>query len=198
VNAIDISTALLDAARDLSAHTEPPIAFHRADAEHMPFPDGRFDSVISTYGVMFAQDQRKAAAELGRVCRPGGRLVLATWTPDGAVAEFFGILGKHSDSPPPASSPLAWGDPDHIETLLGEMFELSFERGVNNAYHASTAAIWDWYVRGFGPLRQLVETLPPERVAALKRDVDAYHQHYSAPAGLHVKRDYLITIGRRR
>jgi len=198
VTAVDISPDLLAAARELSAHVRPAIEFRIADAERLPFNDGMFDGVVSTFGVMFAIDQIQAAAELGRVCRCGGRLMLATWAPDGAVAEFFGVIGKHAINPPPPSSPLAWGDPAHVEKLLGTVFDLRFERGVSNAYHGSIEDIWDWYKRGFGPLRQLAESLPPDRLEPLKRDVDAYHGHYAVAAGLHVKREYLLTIGRRR
>jgi hypothetical protein len=75
---------------------------------------------------------------------------------------------------------------------------LKFERGISNACYDSVEDIWAWYARGFGPLRQLTETLPADRVERLKRDIDAYHEHYSVPAGLHVRREYLVTIGRRR
>ena len=77
-------------------------------------------------------------------------------------------------------------------------FELGFEHGVSNAYHGSEQDIWDWYIRGFGPLRQLAETLPADRLEWLRRDVDAYHRHYVMAAGLHVKREYLLIMGRRR
>ena len=77
-----------------------------------------FDGVISTFGVMFAVDQAAAVAELGRVCRSAGRLALATWAPEGTVAEFFGVIAQHSDAPSP-SSPLAWGDPAQIRTVSG-------------------------------------------------------------------------------
>jgi SAM-dependent methyltransferase len=198
VTAIDIAADLLAAARRLSAHAEPPITFLHADAEQLPFADGAFDGVISTFGVMFAVDQKRAAAEIARVVRPGGRLALTAWAPGGAVAEFFGVIGKHSEAPPPPVSPLNWGAPDQVMALLGEAFELTFEPGVSNAYHASTQQIWDWYVRGFGPLRQLSLKLSPDRLAALKQDMDAYHAHYAVPAGLHVRRDYLLTLGRRK
>ena len=197
VTGVDISPELLAAAADLSGHIRPPIKFRLGDAEQLPFDDGTFDGIISTFGVMFAIDQAAAAAELGRVCRSGGRLVLATWTPEGAVAKFFSVIAQHSDAPPPPSSPLAWGDPAHVEKLLGKAFELKFEQGISNAYHGSAEDIWDWYTRGFGPLRQLAESLPPDRLERLKRDVDAYHQHYAVPAGLHMKREYLLTIGHR-
>ena len=89
VTAVDISAELLAAAAELSAHVRPPIAFQQADAEQLPFEDGCFDRVISTFGVIFAAYQEQAAGELGRVCRRGGRLCLATWAPEGAVADFF-------------------------------------------------------------------------------------------------------------
>lgn len=198
VTAIDIAAELLTAAQVLSAHVRPAITFELADAERLPFPDKRFDGVISTFGVMFAQNQQQAAAELGRVCRTGGRLALATWAPRGAVAEVLAIIGRYSDAPPPSVSPLAWGDPDQVTSLLGRDFELTFETGINNAYHPDTREIWERYAIGFGPMRRLVESLDPSRLEAFRRDIDAYHAHYAVAAGLHVKREYLVTIGRRR
>jgi SAM-dependent methyltransferase len=198
VTGIDIADELLAAARILSAHVEPPIVFIHADAERLPFADASFDGVLSTFGVMFALDQTSAAAEMARVVRPGGRLALTAWAPGGAVAEFFAIIGRHSDMPPPPVSPLNWGDTAEVATLLGDAFELTFERGISNAYHASTQQIWEWYVRGFGPLRQLALKLPPDRLEALRQDIEAYHAHYRVPAGLQVRRDYLLTLGRRK
>jgi SAM-dependent methyltransferase len=199
VVAVDISQELLAAATALSAHIRPAIDFRLADAEHLPFEDARFDRIISTFGVMFAAHQEQAARELGRVCKRGGRLVLATWTPDGAVAEFFAVVGKHSGMPPPQPSPLAWGDPEHVERLLGRDFDLTFERAVNHDYHEDVDDIWGWFARGFGPVRQLVETLEPDALEALREDVATYHRHYTTEAGLlHIERDYLLTIGRRR
>ena len=147
---------------------------------------------------MFAIDQAQAAAELARVCRAGGRLVLTTWAPEGAVAEFFGILTSTQRRTASPFIPLARGDPTQVEKLLGNAFDLKFEHSVSNAYHGSVDDIWQWYTRGFGPLRQLAERLPPDLAERLKRDVDAYHRHYAVPAGLHVKREYLLTTGQRR
>jgi SAM-dependent methyltransferase len=198
VTAVDISSDLLAAAEELSAHIRPPIKFQLGDAERLPFPDASFDGVISTFGVIFAQNQKQAARELARVCRKGGRLSLATWAPAGSVEKFLAVIGRHSDAPPPQESPLAWGDPEHVEKLLGGDFELTFEPGVNHAYHPDVNHIWEWYTRGFGPLRQLVDSLDPDRRAALRRDIDAYHSHYDTEAGLHVKREYVVILGRRR
>ena len=124
--------------------------------------------------------------------------MLATWVPDGAVAEFFGVLAKYSPTPPPPSSPMAWGEPEHVTTLLGDDFTLSFERGVSHAYHDDEDDIWNWYASGFGPIRALVNDLEPNRRAALKRDVDRYHAHYKTAVGLNVAREYLMIVGRRR
>ena len=198
VTAVDIAPELLTAAQELSAHMRPPIDFRLADAERLPFADAQFDAVISTFGVMFAADQARAARELGRVCRPGGRLVLTSWAPDGAVAAFFTLLGRYAVAPPPPSSPLAWGNPMHVEQLLGPCFALTFEHGVSNAYHDSVDAIWAWYARGFGPLHQLLDQLGPSQRAALRQEVEAYHLHYKTDAGLHVRREYLCIVGRRR
>ena len=198
VTAVDISSELLAAAAELSAHISPPIDFQLGDAEQLLFPARSFDGVISTFGVIFAQDQQRAAGELVRVCRQGGRLCLATWAQGGSVEEFLGIIGRHGEGPPPQASPLIWGDPGHVEKLLGRHFELTFEPGVNNAYHPSLDHIWEWYMRGFGPLRQLADGLDADRRTALRRDVDAYHSHYETEAGLHVKREYVIVLGRRR
>jgi SAM-dependent methyltransferase len=198
VTAIDISPELLEAAEELSSHLHPAIVFRLADAERLPFADGSFDGIISTFGVMFAMNHLQAAAELARVCRRGGRLALATWAPGGSVAEFFGVIASYADAPAPAVSPLAWGDPKHVEELLGRHFELGFESGVNHAYHDDVDDIWEWYTRGFGPLRQLVASLDPDRRQSLRKDIDAYHRKYETPLGLHVKREYLVVVGRRR
>lgn len=195
---VDISPALLAAARELSAHLRPEPSFELADAERLPFPDGAFDGVISTFGVMFAQDQRRAAAELARVCRPGGRLVVAAWAPGGAVEAFFGLIARRSEAPPPAASPMAWGDPESLRRLLGDAFDLVVEDGVSRAYHDDEDDIWRWYARGFGPVRSLVESLDEADRAAFKAEIDAYHAHYRGEAGLCVRREYRIALGRRR
>lgn len=198
VTGIDIAADLLAAARRLSAHIAPAIEFRAGDAEKLPVADASFDGAISTFGVMFAARHERVAAELARVLRPRGRLVLATWTPAGAVAKFFAVVGKHSDAPPPTPSPLAWGDTDHVRNLLGRDFDLTFEAGLNNAYYDDVETMWARFVAGFGPVRRLAESLPPDRLLAFKRDIDAYHATYAVPAGIHVRREYLLVIGRRK
>ncbi len=198
VTAVDIASGLLDAAEDLSAHMAPSIDFRRADAEQLPFDSGHFDGVISTFGVMFAADQAQAAREMARVCRRGGRLSLAVWAAEGAVLDFFGVIGKHSGDPPPEPSPLAWGDPDHARALLGDHFELWFEPGINNHYFDSVQDAWAWYARGFGPIRQVMNNLSPSEQEAFRKDIDRYHGKYATDSGLHIQREYLLITGRRK
>ncbi len=198
VTAADISAELLKAGEALSAHLRPRIAFERADAEALPYPDASFDGVASTFRVIFAQNQERAAAELGRVCRKGGRLVLAVWDFKGAVADLFAVMGKHSTAAPPPASPLAWDDRARAQVLLGRDFVLQYERGINYAYHDDVDDIWGRYVEGFGPIRALAESLDPDKRAAFRRDIDDYHRAFAAPAGLHVKREYVLIFGRRR
>nr|MBO2514920.1 hypothetical protein [Gammaproteobacteria bacterium]PZN75126.1 MAG: hypothetical protein DIU56_16895 [Pseudomonadota bacterium] len=198
VTGVDIAPELIAAARHRSAHVIPRIEYRLADAERLPFAAGNFDRVVSTFGVMFAGDHDSAARELARVCRSGGRLCLATWTPDGAIARFFALLASHRREPSPAASPLLWGDPDYVERLLGREFALRFEHGVSNAYYDGADELWDTFVRGFGPLRVLHERLDESGRRRLKADVDAYHEEYRTHVGLHVRREYLITVGERR
>lgn len=100
--------------------------------------------------------------------------------------------------PPPAASPLDRDDPARIEALLGRDFALTLESGCSRACHEDAAAIWDWYARGFGPMRALIDSLDADRLAAFRRDLDAYHEHYRRPAGLCVERKYRVIVGRRR
>lgn len=198
VTAVDIASELLSAAEALSAHARPPIAFRQADAEALPFPDASFDAVISTFGVMFAANHDQAARELARVCRPGGRLVLLVWDPQGSVADFLGIIGQYSPAPPPEPSPLAWGDPAHVRDLLGQAFSLTFEPGVNDHYLADEESAWRWYAQGFGPMKRVIDSLPAERLADFKRAIDAYHGEFRTEAGLHIQREYRVILGQRR
>ena len=114
------------------------------------------------------------------------------------MADVFDILGRHVGAPQPPVSPLISGNPGEVRRLLDRDFALVFERGQDHAHHDDVGDIWDSYARGFGPMRQIVEERDDARRKALKAEVDAYHAHYAGEAGLHVTRDYLATIGRRR
>ena len=119
VTSTDYVPALLERGRARAVAEGMAIEFREADAENLPFADNSFDSVISTFGVMFTPNQDKAAAELLRVCKPNGSIGLANWTPDGFIGQVFKTLGKYLPPPAGAKSPALWG----TRGRLGEMFD---------------------------------------------------------------------------
>lgn len=114
----DYVGSLLEQGRKRAEAEGLPITFQQADAENLPFPDASFDIVLSTFGVMFTPDQAKAAKELLRVCRPGGKIGLANWTPDGFIGRLFKLIGKYVPPAPGLSSPALWGQHAHLERLF--------------------------------------------------------------------------------
>ncbi|MEA2127305.1 MAG: hypothetical protein QOJ85_196, partial [Solirubrobacteraceae bacterium] len=118
VTGLDLTPELFEAARKRAAAAEVTIDWIEGDAEALPFADASFDRVLSTFGVMFAPRQQIAAAELARVVRPGGRVVVASWTPAGFFGRLIGSLMQHMPPPPGVASPLAWGDERLLRTLL--------------------------------------------------------------------------------
>lgn len=116
VTAVDIAPGMLKAAEQLSDGLEPRPAFLQASAEALPFDDAAFDGVMSTYGVIFADDPSATIDEMARVLRPGGRMALATWAdePEGYIARFFALVARWSEAPPPPASPFQWGRPDWL------------------------------------------------------------------------------------
>jgi SAM-dependent methyltransferase len=114
----DYVVTLLERGRDRARAEGLVLDFREADAEALPFRDGEFDAVLSTFGVMFAPNQDQAAAEMMRVCRPGGRLGLANWTPNGFIGQLFKTLGKHVPPAPGLKSPALWGSMERLNELF--------------------------------------------------------------------------------
>ena len=119
VTATDYVEALLERARLRADADGLPLTTRVADAEALPFEDASFDCALSTFGVMFTPDPDRSAAEMVRVCRPGGRIGLANWTPEGFVGQMFKIVGQHNPPPAGVPSPLAWGTEDRLQQLFG-------------------------------------------------------------------------------
>lgn len=193
----DIASDLLAAARERAEAEHLAIDYRLGDAEALPFDDGEFDAVISTFGVMFATKQEAAAAELARVCRKGGRIALATWTPDGNVFEMFKVMKKYMPAPPtPAPrSPFEWGNPERLGELLGANFDLRFEQGTSFYREPSAEAAWLAFSKGYGPTRILAAGLPEDRRDALRSDFIAFHEQFATDLGVTVPRTYYVTIG---
>jgi SAM-dependent methyltransferase len=197
---VDIANGLLEAARARAAAESLPIEYRLGDAEALPFEDGAFDAVISTFGVMFASRPEAAASELARVCRKGGRIALTTWLSDGNLFRMFQVMKAYM-APPPApapASPFAWGRTERIRELLGDNFELRFENGVSSYREASGEAAWNTFSKGYGPTRTLAASLPPERRDAFRKDFIAFHDSFPTDLGICVPREYWVTIGVRK
>jgi SAM-dependent methyltransferase len=193
----DIALDLLDAARAKAKAEGLPIQYQIGDAESLPFEDGAFDAVASTYGVMFASRPDAAAMELARVCRPGGRIALTTWLSDSNVFQMFQVMKRYMAPPPsPAPpSPFEWGRVERIQELLGQTFHLRFEKGLSYYREPSAEAAWETFSKGYGPTRTLAASLDAERRGALREDFTAFHERFKTDLGICVPREYWLTIG---
>ena len=200
VTGVDIATGLLEVA-ERYAEAEPlPIRYTQGDAEELPFEDAGFDAIVSTFGVMFASRPEAAAEEMARVCRPGGRIALTTWTSDGNVFKMFQVMKAYmpATQAPAPPSPFEWGNTDRIRQLLGRDFELRFERAVSYYREPSAEAAWQTFSTGYGPTRMLADTLEPSKRDALRADFIAFHAGFPTALGICVPREYWLTVGVRK
>ena len=177
VVATDYVPALLARARERADAERLHIEFREADAEALPFSNGSFDVVVSTFGVMFTPDQERAAAELIRVCKHGGKIGLANWTPEGFIGQLFKTIGKHVPPPPGARSPALWG----TRARLAELFEphaASIKSAQRNfVFRYRSPEHWlEVFKLYYGPLLKAFAALDPAAQSALERDIMAIIQ----------------------
>jgi len=177
----------------------------RADAQALPFGDGEFDAVTSSFGAIFAPDQQAVADELLRVCRPGGTIGMANFTPEGLAADFFGVLAPYAPAPPPGSQPpVAWGSEPHVRGLFGERLgslELTRHEYVERA--ESPRAYRELFKETFGPAVAIYGGLAddPERTAALDRDFLDFAERANRGANggpAEYVYEYLLVVARKR
>jgi SAM-dependent methyltransferase len=172
VTATDYVPVLLDRARERAQAERLDIVFREADVEGLPFADESFDIVVSTFGVMFTPDQERAAAEMMRVCKCGGRIGLANWTPDGFIGQLFKTIGKHVPPPPGARSPALWGTVAHLTELFAPPGASITSSSRNFTFRYRSAAHWLEIFRTFyGPVHKAFGALPPPAQQALERDL---------------------------
>ena len=197
----DYVPALLERGRERAAAERLDIEFQQADAEALPFDAGSFDVVVSTFGVMFTPDQERAAAELIRVCRPGGKIGLANWTPDGFIGQVFKTIGKHLPPPAGVKSPALWG----TEARIKEMFSRQASSIVcaRRAFvfrYASPAHWLDLFKAYYGPLLKAFAALDSSGQAALGGDLIGLIEQFnrSGAATMVVPSDYLEIVITRR
>lgn len=172
VIATDYVPTLLDRARERARAERLDIEFREADAEALPFPDASFDVVVSTFGVMFTPDQERAAAELVRVCRPGGKIGLANWTPDGFIGQLFRTIGRHLPPPPGVRSPALWGTRPRLEELFGAHASSIEAAPRHFVFRYRSPAHWlEIFQSYYGPVLKAFAALPPQAQEALEQDL---------------------------
>jgi ubiquinone/menaquinone biosynthesis C-methylase UbiE len=177
------------------------VNFQTADAEALPFEDASFDVVLSTFGVMFAPDQPKAASELARVCRPGGRIGLANWTPDGFIGQLFKVLGRHVPPPAGVQPPSLWGVESHLQSLFGDRAaSIAVTPRVFNFRYRSAAHFIEVFRTWYGPVHKAFAALPADAAAGLERDLTELlnRLNRAGAASLIVPSDYVEVVVTRR
>lgn len=174
VTSTDYVEALLERGKNRAVAEALDVHFQFADAENLPFGDGAFDAVVSTYGVMFTPNQEQAASELLRVCRSGGKIGLANWTPDGFIGQLFKTLGKHVSPPSGVQSPARWGTKEWIEETFGGAAEaIDFTRKSFIFRYRSPAHFVEFFRTFYGPVHKAFLALDPEGQEALDADLHA-------------------------
>jgi ubiquinone/menaquinone biosynthesis C-methylase UbiE len=204
VVASDLTPENFEAGRREAASAGVELEWVEADAEALPFGDGSFDAVTSSFGAIFAPDHEAVARELVRVCRAGGTIGMLNFTPEGLFGEFFGALAPYAPPPPRGTGPPAlWGSEHHLRTLFGERVEwVRLSRDVYVERAEGPAAYRDMVKRTFGPVVAIYETVAedPERAAALDRDFLEFAERSNAgstggPA--EYPYEYLLAVARR-
>ncbi|GAA3940214.1 class I SAM-dependent methyltransferase [Actinoplanes auranticolor] len=172
VTGIDYVPELLDRGRARAAAEHLEVGFAEGDAEALPGRDGEFDAVLSVVGVMFAPDQERAAAELTRVCRPGGTIALANWTPDGFIGELFRTVGRRVPPPPGVRAPVEWGHEPRLRELFGDRVrDLRVTRREFVFRFASPEAFADYFRAHYGPTLKAFEALDEDHGKLLYADL---------------------------
>jgi len=177
---LDFVPALLERGRERAAAERLEVEFVEGDAADLPFSEGEFDVVISIFGAMFAPEHAKTAAELLRACKPGGRIGMANWVPDGGVGKMFMTIAKHAPPPPGVVSPLLWGTEEHLREVFGDAIsDLRVERRKSRQTFRSADHFLEFFRTYFGPTKVAYERVGPEGEAALTADMKAYLEEYN-------------------
>jgi SAM-dependent methyltransferase len=202
VVASDLTPELFADGRRRAEEAGVELDWVEADAEALPFEDGSFDVVVSTFGHMFAPRHDVAAAEIARVLSPGGRFGLCCWTPEGRIGAFFATIGRHTGPPPGVKvPPPMWGSPDHCSGMFGDTdVELEFERTTTSLEFGDVEEAVRFYEEKFGPIVMARAALEPEgRWPALREDLVALFDEHSEPteSGIAYEAEYLVILGRK-
>ena len=201
VTSTDYVPTLLERGRIRAQAEGWAIDFKEADAEALPFADGSFDAVVSTFGVMFTPNQDRAAAELLRVCKPGGKIGLANWTPEGFIGQLFKTLGKHMPPPAGVKSPALWGTRARLTEMFGAQASSIETLPRNFMFRYRSAQHWmDVFKTYYGPLLKTFAALQPPAQQALHDDIMALiaRMNRSGDATMVVPSEYLEVVVTKR
>ncbi len=175
VTGVDIAPNLIEQARKRAAEEGLKIRFDEGDAENLPYPDASFDVVLSMFGAMFAPRPEQTASELVRVCRPGGVMAMANWTPAGFIGKMFKIVGSHVAPPAGMPSPLLWGEETKVRERLGEaVSNIRFRpRSISFTFPFGVPETIEFWRGVYGPTHKAFAALDDEGRAALRRDLES-------------------------
>jgi SAM-dependent methyltransferase len=201
VTGLDLVPELLETASGRARDLGLAVAWVVGDAEDLPFEDGSFDRVLSAFGVQFAPRHEVVAHELVRVCRPGGRIGLVSWTPEGQVGDLFRIMGRYLPAPPSyASPPSLWGSEEHVLTLFGDrVVDVEFERATTPLRFDSSEHYVSFMETYYGPTLKARERLTAEgRWEDCRREIVELmdRRNESTEGRLLVPAEYLVVVGR--
>src|SRR5262249_11620117 len=200
VTGIDYVPALLERGRERAAAERLRVDFRPGDAEEIPFPDDSFDAVVSVFGSMFAPDHRRTAAELVRVTRPGGRIALASWTPEGFIGSMFKTVASRIPPPPGLASPLLWGTEDHLADLFGAAVSWTHYQRTFAFRFTPAEAFCESFAPHSGPTLKPLEAAGPGREALPRppRDLARSWNRLEQPGPIALPSAYLESVGLRR
>jgi len=201
VTSTDYVASLLERGKERARAARLEVNFRVADAEDLPFEDETFDAILSTFGVMFAPDHSRSAQELARVCRPGGRIGLANWTPDGFIGQMFKVLGRALPPPVGVLPPARWGVEEHLQSIFGERAaHISATRRIFNFRYRSAAHFIEVFRNWYGPVHKAFAALPPQKARVLENDLTELLQgaNRAGESSLVVPSEYLEVVITRR
>jgi SAM-dependent methyltransferase len=200
VTSTDYVPSLLDRGAERARAERLEVKFQVADVEALPFADASFDAVLSTFGVMFAPDHARSAAEMLRVVRTGGRIGMANWIPDSLVGKMFKALGRQIPPPAGAQSPALWGAQAHLKSLFGDGADVAVTERVFNFRYRSAAHFIDTFRTWYGPVHKAFGALPAEKSAELYADLSDLLNglNRGGANGLLVPSEYLEVIVTKR
>ena len=181
VTGVDFAANLLDEARDRARYEGVLAKFEEGDAENLPYEDSSFDLVVSMFGAMFAPRPERVTAELLRVCRPGGQIAMANWTPSGFAGELFKVSAKYNPPPEGVPPPVLWGDEATVRERFGNRVTNLQMKPVmaELKYPFSVPDTVEFFRTYFGPALKTFEMLPEDKQAALRRDMEEVFARYN-------------------